>query len=83
MELFKKALDICVSKGNCNLGYIKGIIRNWGNKNVKSIEDLKCSELKFKNNRKTNFHNFQETFNKYTEEELEDIIMQNQKLKWN
>jgi DnaD/phage-associated family protein len=83
VDLFKKAIDICVSKGNCNLGYIKGIIKNWMSKNIKSIEDLKCNETESKNNRKTKFHNFKETFNKYTEEELEYIIMQNQKLKWN
>ena len=82
VDLFKKAIDICVSKGNCNLGYIKGIIRNWISRNVKSIDDLNYSEFNSEKYIKTKFHNFKETFNKYTEDELEDIIMKNQILKW-
>lgn len=82
VELFKKAIDICVSKNNCTLGYLTGIIRNWINQNIRDIDGLKCNENMSKNNSKTKFHNFKETFNKYTEEELENIIMQKQEFKW-
>lgn len=45
IRLFKRAIEIATDKGNCNLGYIKGIIRKWLSKKILTFEDLEAYRL--------------------------------------
>lgn len=45
VELFKRAIEICTEKGKLSFGFLKGIIKNWLDKNITSIEQLKAYEL--------------------------------------
>lgn len=47
-ELFKRAIEICAEKGNNTFGYLKGIIKNWLNNNITTLEQLKSYELQNK-----------------------------------
>ena len=48
VPLFKRAIEICAEKGNNNLGYLKGIIKKWLEKNITTLEQLKAYELQNK-----------------------------------
>ena len=48
VPLFKRAVEICAEKGNNNLGYLKGIIKKWLEKNITTLEQLKAYELQNK-----------------------------------
>ena len=48
VPLFKRAIEICTEKGNNNLGYLKGIIKKWLEKNITTLEQLKAYELQNK-----------------------------------
>ena len=43
--LFKRAIEICTERGKTNLGYLKGIINNWSNKNIHTMEQLQAYKL--------------------------------------
>ena len=43
--LFKRAIEICTERGKTNLGYLKGIINNWTNKNIHTMEQLQAYKL--------------------------------------
>lgn len=49
--LFKRAIEICTERGKTNLGYLKGIINNWTNKNIHTMEQLQAYELQVKGNK--------------------------------
>ena len=55
VDLFKKALEICTEKGKLNFGYLKGIIKNWLDINITSLEQLQAYELQ--NNKTSNNSN--------------------------
>ena len=48
VDLYKRAIEICTEKGKLNLGYLKGIIKNWLDNNITSLEDLEAYELQNK-----------------------------------
>lgn len=48
-ELFKRAIEIATDRGKCNKGYINGILKQWSDNNIKSINDLKAYEITLKN----------------------------------
>lgn len=48
VPLFKRALEICTERGNTTLGYLKGIIKKWLDKNITTLEQLKSYELQNK-----------------------------------
>ena len=48
-ELFKHSIEIATNKGKCNKGYINGILKQWNDNNIKSINDLKAYEVRLKN----------------------------------
>ena len=52
IDLFRKALEICTEKGKLNFGYLKGIIKNWLDINITSLEQLQAYELQ--NNKTSN-----------------------------
>lgn len=43
--LFKRAIEIATDKGKCSLGYIKGIIKQWLDVNIKTLEQLEAYKL--------------------------------------
>ena len=45
VDLFKRAIEIATDKGKCNLGYIKGIIKQWLDVNIKTLEQLEAYKL--------------------------------------
>jgi DnaD/phage-associated family protein len=97
-HLFKRAVEICTERGNLTQGYLKGIIKNWRDRNITTYEQLKALELEVakqksdkekitKNSsaqkpKKTKFHNFDESFNQYSSNELDEIIKKSQKAKF-
>ncbi len=48
-DLFKKAIEIATDRGKCNKGYINGILKQWDDNNIKSIDDLRAYEVGIKN----------------------------------
>ena len=97
VELFKRALEICTEKGNNNLGYLKGIIKKWLEKNITTLEQLKAYELQNKKqsinsmSQKQQFipkyktgagSGVNETFRNYTPDELEALLRESQKGKF-
>ena len=45
VDLFKRAIEIATDKGKCNLGYIKGILKQWLDINIKTLEQLEAYKL--------------------------------------
>lgn len=45
VNLFKRAIEIATDKGKCNLGYIKGIIKQWLDANIRTLEQLEAYKL--------------------------------------
>lgn len=44
-ELFKRAISIANDKGKLSLGYVKGIIKQWLDRNITTLEQLEAHEL--------------------------------------
>lgn len=98
VELFKEALVICTDKGKLYFNFLKGIINNWLQKNITSYEELKAFELqnKFSTNSSVskNNNNIQNSYKKgaganvnnsfagYAPDELEKILLESQKGKF-
>ena len=45
VDLFKRSIEIATDKGKCSLGYIKGIIKQWLDVNIKTLEQLEAYKL--------------------------------------
>lgn len=80
MEMIIHALSFSSKTSNPNLNYFNTILENWYKSGFKRIEDL-TKQQKFqskynKNNSKTP-HNFEQQYNKLSEEELEDMARKN------
>lgn len=45
VDLFKRAIEIATDNGKCSLGYIKGIIKQWLDANIKTLEQLEAYKL--------------------------------------
>ena len=45
VDLFKRAIEIATDKGKCSLGYSKGIIKQWLDVNIKTLEQLEAYKL--------------------------------------
>ena len=45
VDLFKRSIEIATDKGKCSLGYIKGIIKQWLDVNIKTLEQLESYKL--------------------------------------
>ena len=89
---------ICADKGKLQFNFLKGIINNWLQKNITSYEELKAFELqnKFSTNSSVskNNNNIQNSYKKgaganvnnafagYTPDELEKILLESQKGKF-
>jgi predicted phage replisome organizer len=50
-SLFKRAIEICTERSKTNLGYLKGIINNWTNNNIYTMEQLQAYKLQQEQNK--------------------------------
>lgn len=98
IQLFKRAIEICAENTNMTHAYLNGILNKWRDKNITTYEQLKIYELGVKNKqeakekkptketsyrpKKNKFHNFDESFNQYSADELDEIIRKSQKAKF-
>lgn len=99
IELILEACSKSKNIANPSIAYINGIVKSWNDKNIKTLEDLKTSEEEFKKQSeskkvnskssnsapkqvKTRFHNINQTFTKYSPDELEKILQESQKGKF-
>ena len=82
IEILKLAINITIEKAQKpNWNYLISTYEDLKNKNVSSNTEKFSKDVVDFNN-KNRFHNFEETFTKYTEEEFEDIILKSQKKKF-
>ena len=92
IRLFKSAIEICAEKMNMNIAYLKGILKKWKDANITTYEQLESYRLQQENKKakkvvngqlsKNKFANFEQTFTKYTENELDNIIKKSQDAKF-
>lgn len=98
IQLFKRAIEICAENTNMSHAYLNGILNKWRDKNITTYEQLKTYELGIRNKqeakekkttkessyrpKKNKFHNFDESFNQYSADELDEIIRKSQKAKF-
>ena len=52
VNLFKRAIEIVTDRGKCSLGYIKGIIKQWLDVNIKTLEQLEAYKLQQEQSKK-------------------------------
>ena len=58
LEMIKKACNICADRLNrADFKYIDGILTNWFNNNIKTLEDVASKDKQFKGNYKKNSYN--------------------------
>ncbi|MBS4538498.1 DnaD domain protein [Clostridium sp. D2Q-11] len=93
MELVLRACDETTKISEISFDYIDGVLKNWNNENVNSLEDVEKRKENFKTNKEdvlkkkvtptkkkkvyTQFHNFQQRTTKYSADELEKKIRKN------
>lgn len=92
LEIILKACESSSRTSNPNINYINSILSNWHKKGVKEINDIQSLDKKpskpsannlNQNTRiKTKFHLSESRFDEYSAEELEAIILKNQKKKF-
>ncbi|KXZ40730.1 DnaD and phage-associated domain-containing protein [Alkalithermobacter thermoalcaliphilus JW-YL-7 = DSM 7308] len=85
-DVIFKACSKSKNTSNPSIAFIDGILRSWHKKGFKSLEDIE-NEVKPTLNKtnpqfKTKFHNFEQRTRNYTPEELERMILENQKNKF-
>lgn len=90
MEMVLKACENTINISNPNIGYIEGILKSWHKKDIKEIEDIEKKDKRPEGQKteykkktdyqkkqqplKTRFHNFEQRTDKYTSEDLEDVV---------
>lgn len=47
-KLFKRAIEIATDRNKCSPGYVKGIVKQWLDSNIKTYDQLKAYELQKK-----------------------------------
>ena len=50
-DLFARAIEICTERAKTNWGYLKGIINNWTNNNIYTMEQLQAYKLQQEQNK--------------------------------
>ncbi|MEW9124866.1 MAG: phage replisome organizer N-terminal domain-containing protein [Thermotaleaceae bacterium] len=86
-DLFKEALIIAVNRKKRYINYVIGILNNWKDNNILTIDDLealrrekeiekqqKQQNKQYNQPKKTKFHNFEQRTDKYSEDALESIV---------
>ena len=58
LDVIKKACNICAERLNrADFKYIDGILTNWFNNNIKTLDDIAVKDKQFKKNYKKNTYN--------------------------
>lgn len=76
VDLFKRAVEICIDKSNVTQGYLKGILKKWDAQGIFTLEALKAKEIEFynkKSSKKKNNYENKNYENKKDYDESEDI----------
>ncbi|MBS6025923.1 MAG: DnaD domain protein, partial [Paeniclostridium sordellii] len=97
-DLVIKAMEISIEANVKKLSYIKGIIKKWLDSNITTLEELEVHKLQQKNKNQcknsisqnnnnitklpTRYHNINQSFSKYDGDELEKMLLENQKGKF-
>ena len=89
MELVLKGCESSTKVANPSINYIDGVLTSWYKKGIKTIEDIELKDkpkekTEFKGTQQakgrksaplqTRFHNFEQRTDKYSSEQLEDIV---------
>ena len=45
MSTLERAIEIATERGKCNLGYVRGIIKQWLDNNIKTLNQLEAYKL--------------------------------------
>lgn len=80
LEMIIHALSYSSKTTNPNLNYFNTILENWYKSGFKQVDDLSKqhkSKTKYTKNIPKNLHNFEQQYNKLSEEELEDMARKN------
>ncbi|MDP3386630.1 MAG: DnaD domain protein [Eubacteriales bacterium] len=80
MEMIIHALSFSSKTTNPNLNYFNTILENWYKSDFKKIEDVARQQKpqpKYNKNNPKTLHNFEQQYNKLSEEELEDMARKN------
>ena len=94
IDLVLEACKNSTKTSNPNINYIDAILKDWYKKGIKKVDDIKKLDIKPKNNInykrtqtspkiRTKFHLAKSRGDKYTAEELEQLILDNQKKRLN
>lgn len=82
VDLFKRAIEICIDRSRVTPGYLKGIIKKWTDEKIFTFDALKAKEIEYKNkmastNKKNSkvieLKNCNSSNEDVTEEELEEL----------
>ena len=89
MELVLKGCESSSKVANPSINYIDGVLKSWHKKEIKTIEDIEIKDkpkerTEFKGSQQvrvrksaplqTRFHNFEQRTDKYSSDQLEDIV---------
>ena len=67
-ELVLHAMKIAIDRNNRSWGYVKGILKNWQNKNVKTVQQANAADTEFKNKQSTKQTSFSKNISKNKKE---------------
>lgn len=84
IDLFKRAIEICIDKSNVTPGYLKGILKKWDAERIVTLEQLKAKKMEFKNkktNKKTKIENniSEEKSQNNDDEEIDQELLEEMK----
>lgn len=92
IEVILQACSKSKNTSNPSIAYINGVLKSWNEKGFKKLEDIELNDnvenkqpkqyKKQNTYTKTKFHNFEETFTRYTPEELDQLIEASQREKF-
>lgn len=90
IEMFSEAIKIAANNKRRSVNYVLGILRNWKDNNILTIDDLEAlrkekeierqekqqyqDKKQYPKPKKTRFHNFEQRTSNMTEDELEAIV---------
>lgn len=72
IDLFKRAIEICIDKSNVTPGYLKGILKKWDTEGILTLEQLRAKEMEFKNKKANNKNKTKNKANKPKSENHEN-----------
>lgn len=83
VDLFKRAIEICIDRSNVTAGYLKGILKKWDAEGIVTLEQLKAKEIEFKNkkyNKKNKTENNINESQSNNDEEIDSELLEEMKM---